>query len=321
GGVERLRVSSAGLWSGTLGSEAGPAWANLSDTDTGLFVPAADTLAFALGGIERMRLDSSQRLAVGTLSANFTLSVEANVAGTMVEIDNSRGGGKEGLRLRFSGDAVIPVTDRFMSFYNSAGEVGSVTGEVVYNTFTGGHEGQTDDDIAAWRPGMILSATGQALTHGMARALAKVRLASGRGDAAVIGVFTEARATSHEKGMDPARPLISYNALGDGLVLVLDSAGNLEPGDYIACGPVPGYGERQEDDRWQSTTVAKATERVDWSAGRLVEEEAGEQTLSAPGGVSAQRRIVRRRVEPFPTLSWNGRVYRCHLAACTYHCG
>jgi hypothetical protein len=40
-----------------------------SDTNTGVFFPAADTIAFAEGGAEAMRIDSSGNLLVGTTSA------------------------------------------------------------------------------------------------------------------------------------------------------------------------------------------------------------------------------------------------------------
>jgi hypothetical protein len=43
-----------------------------TDTNTGIFFPAADTIAFAEGGAESMRLDSSGNLGIGTSSPTFT---------------------------------------------------------------------------------------------------------------------------------------------------------------------------------------------------------------------------------------------------------
>jgi hypothetical protein len=48
------------------GTAALPAITTTGDTNTGIFFPAADTIAFAEGGVEAMRIDSSGNLLVGT---------------------------------------------------------------------------------------------------------------------------------------------------------------------------------------------------------------------------------------------------------------
>jgi hypothetical protein len=58
------------LASAPAGSAAAPSFSFDGDPNTGIFNPAADTLAFAEGGAEAMRLDSSGRLLVGTTTAN-----------------------------------------------------------------------------------------------------------------------------------------------------------------------------------------------------------------------------------------------------------
>jgi hypothetical protein len=50
------------------GTAALPAITTTGDTNTGIFFPAADTIAFAEGGVEAMRIDSSGNLGVGTTS-------------------------------------------------------------------------------------------------------------------------------------------------------------------------------------------------------------------------------------------------------------
>jgi hypothetical protein len=47
------------------GSAAAPSITNVGDTNTGMFFPAADTIAFAEGGVESMRLDASGNLLLG----------------------------------------------------------------------------------------------------------------------------------------------------------------------------------------------------------------------------------------------------------------
>lgn len=61
--------------SGTDGSASTPAVQG-TDTNTGLFFPAADTIAFAEGGTEVMRIDSAGNVGVGTPSPAYRLDVQ-----------------------------------------------------------------------------------------------------------------------------------------------------------------------------------------------------------------------------------------------------
>jgi hypothetical protein len=67
-----------------LGSAANPSLTFLGDTNTGIFSPAADTIAFAEGGTEVARFDSSGNLGIGTSSPGTKLNVAT--AGADVEI-------------------------------------------------------------------------------------------------------------------------------------------------------------------------------------------------------------------------------------------
>ena len=60
--------------SGTDGTAATPAVQG-TDTNTGMFFPAADTIAFAEGGTEVMRIDSSGNVGIGTASPVGRLTV------------------------------------------------------------------------------------------------------------------------------------------------------------------------------------------------------------------------------------------------------
>jgi len=48
-----------------------------TDTNTGMFFPAADTIAFAEGGVEAMRIDSSGNVGIGTSSPARRLDIAA----------------------------------------------------------------------------------------------------------------------------------------------------------------------------------------------------------------------------------------------------
>ena len=60
---------AGGVGSFADGSAANPSITHTGDLNTGIFFPAADTLAFAEGGAEIMRIDSSSRLVKGATTA------------------------------------------------------------------------------------------------------------------------------------------------------------------------------------------------------------------------------------------------------------
>jgi len=62
------------------GSAAAPAITTTGDTNTGIFFPAADTIGFAEGGAEAMRIDSSGQVGIGTSSPNARISLGSLVS-------------------------------------------------------------------------------------------------------------------------------------------------------------------------------------------------------------------------------------------------
>jgi hypothetical protein len=72
--TEYLRINGVGqTMVNSAGSAAAPVISKVDDTNTGIFFPAADTIAFAEGGAERMRItsDAYVRLASGTGGIQF----------------------------------------------------------------------------------------------------------------------------------------------------------------------------------------------------------------------------------------------------------
>jgi hypothetical protein len=59
------------------GSASTPPITNNGDTNTGIFFPAADTIAFAEGGTESMRLDSSGNVGIGTSSPALRTTIQS----------------------------------------------------------------------------------------------------------------------------------------------------------------------------------------------------------------------------------------------------
>jgi hypothetical protein len=74
GSGKTLTVAGTAVISGTLtaaaGSAAAPTITATGDTNTGIFFPAADTIAFTEGGAEAMRIDSGGSMGIGTAVNN-----------------------------------------------------------------------------------------------------------------------------------------------------------------------------------------------------------------------------------------------------------
>jgi hypothetical protein len=62
----------------SAGSTSAPSISPSGDSNTGIFFPSADTLAFSEGGVERARIDSAGRVLVGTAPTNRFVSLYTN---------------------------------------------------------------------------------------------------------------------------------------------------------------------------------------------------------------------------------------------------
>ena len=72
-----------------------------TDANTGIFFPAADTIAFAEGGVESMRIDSSGRVGVATSTpdSSFTMTIQGIGEDNTSQLYLKRQGNNQGLFL------------------------------------------------------------------------------------------------------------------------------------------------------------------------------------------------------------------------------
>jgi hypothetical protein len=111
GGSERVRIDTSGnVGIGTATPDANltvngaasfaagtallPSITRAGDLNTGIYFPAADTIAFAEGGVESMRIDSSGNVGIGTAAPTLPLNIGTStlpagvtIAGQMISSD------------------------------------------------------------------------------------------------------------------------------------------------------------------------------------------------------------------------------------------
>jgi hypothetical protein len=106
------------------GSNTAPSITTSGDTNTGIFFPAADTIAFTEGGVEAMRIDSSGNVGIGnTTPSSFDAFANRLVVGT--------GSGTQGITI-FSGTTGAGA----LSFADGTSGTASYQGYIFYSHFT-----------------------------------------------------------------------------------------------------------------------------------------------------------------------------------------
>jgi hypothetical protein len=93
----------SGVTTVAAGSTSAPAITPSGDTNTGIFFPDADTIAFAEGGVEVARINSSGNLGIGTTNPTENLNVRKDQnGGTSVRVENNFAGSSSNAAIRVS---------------------------------------------------------------------------------------------------------------------------------------------------------------------------------------------------------------------------
>jgi hypothetical protein len=77
-------LEATGVATVTAGTVSAPAITTSGDTNTGIFFPAADAIAFAEGGAEVFRIESNGRMGIGQTSPASKLDISGNYAQNIV---------------------------------------------------------------------------------------------------------------------------------------------------------------------------------------------------------------------------------------------
>ena len=146
-----------------LGAVGTPSLTFTGDLNTGIWSPAADTIAFSEGGVEAMRLDSSGRLGIGSNAPSGRLDVET-ASDTYINFSTSNNGSAAGICLlgnnndEFFGYAndlrFATITGKNAAGFNERMRIDS-GGDVFFNSTVLGFANRRSVDIQTSSTGLI----------------------------------------------------------------------------------------------------------------------------------------------------------------------
>jgi hypothetical protein len=137
-----LGAASATSITVDAGAVGTPSITTTGDTNTGIFFPAADTIAFTEGGVESARIDSSGNFGIGTTAPNAKLNVAAGDAASATNQVNISGGRSLGGGVYGSAGSILFTNSYWTSGYGAASisgmDSGSSGGFLGFATTTNG---------------------------------------------------------------------------------------------------------------------------------------------------------------------------------------
>jgi hypothetical protein len=122
-------LSATGVTTVQAGTAALPAITTTGDTNTGIFFPAADTIAFTKGGAEAMRIDSDGDVGIATSSPAYKLDVGT---GSVVGNIHTRGSISSGTLTGFLIRDIPRLTNDTATFENTFIGCGATAGNIIF---------------------------------------------------------------------------------------------------------------------------------------------------------------------------------------------
>ena len=128
---------------------------------------------------------------------------------------------------------------------------------------------------------------------------------------------------------------VIVNSLGEGAIWVANTNGNLVSGDYITTSHLTGYGQKQDVENLQNSTVAKITMDCDFNPDDvpiqvIKKNDTGNNDLDPYGRIQWEdhpsKTTQKAYVIRYLTVDGSGTdeanaVHRTAFVGCTYHCG
>ena len=141
-GTEYARFDSTGVFqlanptTFPAGTAAAPSITATGDTNTGLYFPAADTIAFSEGGVESMRINSSGNVGIGTTSPATLLHLKSTTSGAPELRIEGTGTNNGVITFLGAGHANTAVGIRYISTADSTGHLAFYANETSSGTLT-----------------------------------------------------------------------------------------------------------------------------------------------------------------------------------------
>jgi hypothetical protein len=137
--TQRLVIDSTGqIEAKSLGTAAAPVWSFVDDPNTGIYSPGADQVAISTNGTERMRLDSSGRVGLGTSSPDSELHLLKSSGGdvnTVLKVENSTTGQAQ---LHISAGSGTSNRAARVNFYNRISSTSTPRWSIINDIFQNG---------------------------------------------------------------------------------------------------------------------------------------------------------------------------------------
>jgi len=125
-GINLSQLIVTGITTVAAGSTAAPSITPTGDSNTGIFFPSADTIAFGEGGAEAARIDSSGRLLLNRTSSATGSILEVDASSNVAQFHHTGSSDTIGIYMRH-GRGLSGYTGKMITFRrNDNTEVGSV---------------------------------------------------------------------------------------------------------------------------------------------------------------------------------------------------